>query len=48
MDKENKDYFDSLAEKLEALGLDEESYVNQLSARLEPILGEEQAAPGEL
>lgn len=34
------DYLDSLVDKMEALGLAEESYVNQLSGRLEPILGE--------
>lgn len=35
---EKKDYLDSLADKLEALGLAEGDYVNQLSDRLEPIL----------
>lgn len=42
-EKENiveKDYLDSLVDKMEALGLARESYVNQLSERLEPILGE--------
>lgn len=39
-----KDYLDTLADKLEALGLAEESYVNQLSERLEPILGEAESA----
>lgn len=34
------DYLDSLVDKMEALGLAEESYVNQLGDRLEPILGE--------
>lgn len=34
------EYLDSLVDKMEALGLAEESYVNQLSERLEPILGE--------
>lgn len=34
------DYLDSLIDKLEALGLADESYVNQLSDRLEPVLGE--------
>lgn len=34
------DYLDSLVDKMEALGLAEESYVNQLGERLEPILGE--------
>ena len=35
-----KDYLDSLVDKMEVLGLAEESYINQLSQRLEPILGE--------
>lgn len=33
-------YAKALADKLEALGLADESYVNQLCDRLEPILGE--------
>ena len=41
-DKEymERDYLDSLIDKLEDLGLADESYVNQLSDRLEPVLGE--------
>lgn len=37
---EGKDYLDGLIDKLASLGLADESYVNQLSDRLEPILGE--------
>ncbi len=37
---EERDYLDSLVDKLEALGLAEGSYVNQLCDHLEPILGE--------
>lgn len=36
-----KDYLDSLIDKMEVLGLADESYVNQFCDRLEPILGEE-------
>lgn len=42
-----RDYLDSLVDKMEVLGLAEESYVNQLSDRLEPILGEEDEEAGE-
>ena len=41
---EKKDYLESLVDKMESLGLAEESYVNQLSERLEPILGEAEHA----
>ena len=37
---EGEDYLDSLIDKLASLGLAEESYADQLSDRLEPILGE--------
>lgn len=40
VETEENSYLDGLAEKLEKLGLAEESYVNQISDRLEPILGE--------
>lgn len=39
---EENSYLDGLAEKMDELGLAEESYVNQISRRLEPILGEEE------
>ncbi len=42
---EEKDYLDTLVDKLEALDLADKSYVNQLCKRLEPIL--EGMAPAE-
>ncbi len=40
MGMEEQDYLDTLVEKLEAIGLADESYVNQLSRRLEPLVEE--------
>ncbi len=37
---EEKDYLDALVDKMEAVGMANENYVNQLSRRLEPILEE--------
>lgn len=41
-----EDYLDTLADKMEALGLMEEGYVNQLSERLEPLLDEPEKTEG--